>query len=194
MLPKAPIIRFIVVAAFVYASLLLAWNIVQKPYIAAFNKAAALLFSPISDQLAISIREISDQPVNGLDTEVVFHNAKAHSSATLPISLRQIGYLPMVVVIALLLATPWPLHRRLSGVSLGTALILVFVALRLWLIILTSLCGDSPIAVFHWSAAVQELVRFARETLADSLASTFFGPVVIWMGIAFRRSDRKLVC
>lgn len=105
------------------------------------------------------------------------------------ISSRQVGYLPTAVLLALIVATPIALTRRLRSLGLGIVLIHLFIALRIAVMLFWGSHKDwtppTPGASVFWSKAIEAAVMF----FGVGQPMGYIAPVVLWVLVSFRRED-----
>jgi hypothetical protein len=104
-------------------------------------------------------------------------------------STRYIGYIPVVLVVALLLATPLPWRRRLWALFWGMVLVHCFVAFVIFIIILHKYQESEALGLFQSEGCSKWLVNAAHEVFVAHIGPLFLAPVVIWIAVGFRRGD-----
>lgn len=105
------------------------------------------------------------------------------------INSRQVGYLPTAVLLALVVATPIALTRRLRSLGLGIVLIHVFIAIRIGVMLFYGSHKDwtppAPGTSDFWATAIQAAVKF----FCVGQPMGYIAPVVLWIFVSFRRED-----
>jgi hypothetical protein len=177
--------------AALYGLLMILWLAVAPAYAPAFRFASQLLFGSIGP-VTVRFEPLSQPEGRHLDTRMVFRHTQMGSGGSLAISSRFIGYAPTVIAAALVLATPLPRGRRVRALLWALGMIQAYVGLRLWLLILSLLCGQHEGAIFKMGPTADNVLGFAAELISNSLAGTYLGPIIIWAS-TFRRGDLNLL-
>lgn len=104
-------------------------------------------------------------------------------------SSRHLGYMPAVVLIALILATPIPWTRKLWAVLWGLLWVHLFVLLRFALLVVMIFHGDNPYSLFHWPPPWDTVLDEGTNILTVVPATEYVVPLILWMAVTFRRED-----
>lgn len=105
------------------------------------------------------------------------------------ISSRQVGYLPTVVLFALIVATPIALTRRLRSLGLGMVLIHVFIALRIGVMLFWGSHRDWTAVVTGEAGAWAKTIEAGVKFFGVGQPMGYIAPVVLWVFVSFRRED-----
>jgi hypothetical protein len=122
------------------------------------------------------------------DTLMVLQTKDAFGSlGMVRTSSRPIGYWPAAVFVALMLATPLPLIRRLIGLIVGLLAVHAFIALRVSIMLLKMGFADpsKKYRIFNPSPFWQDLWRRLDEVFADNPTFAYVVPVFLWLLIVF---------
>ena len=190
--PHKRIAGFVIRFLLVYTALVLPWPGIEAAYRAFFCSLGSTAFAAVG---AGSVRFVPDpQPRSDYDTLLVMTNLDApRSVGQMNQSSRRVGYLPTVVLIALVMATPIPWRRRWRALAMGLLMVTAFVVLRMSLPIIRDFSNPNPLQVFHPGPIGRWLLGFASPALLQAPASQFVGPIFIWALVAFRREDWSMV-
>ena len=104
-------------------------------------------------------------------------------------SSRHLGYMPAVVLIVLVLASPVVWHRRLWALLWGLILVHAFIAVRFGFILLSIFHGDKPYTLFRWDPPWDTFLEEAFIIIAEVPATIYVVPLLIWIAVTFRRAD-----
>ncbi len=100
---------------------------------------------------------------------------------------------PLSFLFALIVATPMTWKRRMIALASGGIACCVFILLRFSILIVVLFYGAAPHHVIKptdlWNAVLPRVSGFLTETMATS----FLVPLLIWVVVAFRRSDLERV-
>ena len=70
--------------------------------------------------------------------------------------------------------------------ALGFVLVNLFIAARLWIVLLSSFSDPNSLAMFHPGPIIRSILEFLMEVLYVSLVGGFIGPIIIWMIVCLR--------
>lgn len=178
------------------AILLAGWSVLARPYGDAFRALGeAATWAAGHGEVAFVARPPGDPAPQ--DTVIV---VPAHGDApawTLRCDSRFTGYLPTIVFVALLIATPLPWRRRRRAGLLGLLAVHAYVAARLALGLLVGLSRNAALApegalpAFLRHPAWLRTIQVAS-SIVDREPTLYVGvPVLIWFALTFRASDRE---
>ena len=127
-----PVLRFFGIAALVFGALLAAWPVLAAPYQWAFRTGAQIAFQFVwfGSEVVLEPDPRSGDP---FDTQIRVVERDGAASWAAATETRGAGYLPAIVFVALVAATPIPRRRRLRGLLIGGALVYAYVVFLLWL-------------------------------------------------------------
>ena len=158
--------------------------------------ANAVFHSMGSDRVAKFER--FDDPMGVYDTKM-FVGSQAlgrptYASSIGVNSVRQ-GYAPLVLVIALVLATPVPWPRKWRALLSGMLLVNLFIVLRVGVALLYgfSRVGLGSRRLLEVSGPEAWLLRQGDQILAGDLHLTYVVPLLIWLLVAVRMRDFRTV-
>lgn len=189
MLPHKTIARFLIGVTLICAILLAPWPPVRDAYAHAFRAAGELgigSWVPSRDVRFLP----STSPHDYHDTAIVLVNRETGETAELPaLSSRQWGYVPTVLIIALVLATPIPRRRRAWALIWGVLLVNAFIILRLAVLVVYAFGLGHPARLYVLSSFSTLVLRNLVEVLCDSIVTCAGVPFPIWILVSFRRTD-----
>jgi len=188
MLPPKQIAGFLLRLVLLYGILAVPWPAVQRAYSAAYAGAANALFGSFGSDGLVQFQR-SPKSARPADLELVIRKRGAPQVGRAPHDPILTGYLAMVEVIALILATPVSWSRRCKAMMWGMLLVHAYIWLRLEITLLHWFSGDSPLALYKPGPFWSKLLASAFELISVSPTSTFVVPIFIWILVSFRRSD-----
>lgn len=180
--------RFIVVAAMLFAAMVLAWRVVRPAYDRAFRAACNALFRHIAPQ---GETHFVVNPRYG-ETAIRLHKGEVRARRNVLIETWRWCWQPIAIVVALVLATPIPTSRRLRAVLLGMAAVHVWIAARIALRLLYKYASPGEVQQIDLGGFAFSLVEFLDRALLDSL-DIFAVPLLIWIVVTFRRGDGAIL-
>lgn len=194
---RRPLLRwFSLRCALGLALLLAAWPVLAGPYGDWFRTVgeASAWATGFAEVDFVARRPGDPEPK---DTVIVVPERGSVPGWTLRCDSRFTGYLPTIVFVALLLATPLPWRRRRRAVLSGLVLVHGYIVVRLALGLLVGLSRNAKLAptgampdfLLHplWLRSLQ-----ITSAIVDREPTIYVGiPVVIWIVATFRATDRE---
>lgn len=133
-------------------------------------------FSHLDVRMTLGNRSLVDSEGNG-QAEMV------------DLDTRSIGWLPTALTAALILATPIPWRRRCGALIGGIVLVHCFILFSLQ----TWIWDESPaLSLLRLSPFWKRVADELEYALITQLGASFSVPLVIWILVTFRRTDRTL--
>ncbi len=197
-----------------YGLFLCAWIVVQGFYanqlmgigkylFGNFRSNGVVIFQPISAQ------DKMDRALEDHDVTVLFLNEKIMKDlrqqaasqgktggfgARLELEKsnlisRTVGYLPTILVAALILASPLSKVRKMKALAAGLLLIHCFIAIKLWIYVLHEFSRREALSVVVLSPFWKNILSQLHYVLFLNIGTTVIVPVFIWILASFRRSD-----
>lgn len=192
--------------ALAYGLLVLAWPLLRPVFRPCYCALGNLLFDDglLGSDASAHFRplELSGQggvgPHAGLDAGldvglVLTKRGPPAVTARMENDSRLVGYMPMVSLVAFVLASPISWKRRRRALLLGLALVSAFVAVRMAIPILRDFSNPDALQVFHPGTFTRRLLEIAERALLRAPASFFVVPIFLWILVAFRREDWEIV-
>jgi len=200
MLPRNPIWRFTLAFCALYALFAVPWPGVQEAYSSLYRRVGNALFDPYGkrdvNEAGESVRlgrvEFHEAPTPDRTSDTIISTRLRGSRyiGDAEHSPRMSGYLPTVEFLALALATPVAWRRRLVGLVVGTALVQVFVALRIWIALTYWFSTpDTPWRMYEWRPSVWKALSLAQEAINVAPVASFAVPALLWLILLFRPAD-----
>lgn len=189
--PPSRVLIFALWVTAIMAALLTPWPGLDRAYAAGFREVANVLFGSIGADGSTQF-EPTPQTGTGMDTLMSLGNRSTGAKAYAPLSVRMIGYIPTVLVIALCLATParWP--RRLTVLAIAMLLIQGFVALRVCLRLVEVFSAGDTLAIHEFGPVAEGTIITLSQVLSVSLFGSFVAPVLIWAAVGLRPADWQI--
>lgn len=177
--------------ALVYTALIVPWPGVNAPYGRAFRALVGAAYSRDDARLLVYLRAAEHPPRAEIDTEIVVATKPANASGDLPARLlgldtRSVGWVPLALLVALIVATPVPWRRRLVALALGLILINTYVLFVVGVYLWNETAGATT---WTWLPYAPALGDALEETFVTQLGPSFVVPVLIWAAVTFRRPD-----
>lgn len=217
--PRNLLIRFFAVAGLIFAIFMAPWPGLEKGYAAAFRTGGDVTFSRTfwfwtqarvrfldlrADDLVGKINTVIPGKLppgvvppraSGVkDTLMVLMNTDTPASTgQLRTSSRYIAYVPTVMVIAMILATPLARSQRIRALIWGLIWVHAFVALRISLTLAAKgFAAEKVYALFHPGQFMSGLLTRLETLLSDDPTVSFIFPAFLWFVLAMRPWRREL--
>jgi hypothetical protein len=174
--------------ALIYTLSIMAWLAIGGAYGAVFRTTAEFLFGSFGRHGFVRFEPLA-MASGDMDTAVLLRNQETRADGRDVISSRRLGYIPTAFLTALVLATPIPFQRRWRALLWGLALIHVYVATRVLLILLWDFNGSHAWALYTPGPFGSALLSGLALLFGAALSGCYIGPIFIWIITTFRTSD-----
>ena len=184
-------LRSVALFAALYAILLGLWPLVGGWYSAAFRAGGAAAFGSIGSDGVVKFKPADAAVSGGVHENRIYLYNRRNPNAYFQMtnSTRYVGYLPTILVAALVLATPVSRERRAWSMLWGLGAVHVFIALRLGVVLLGAFCGEGPWCLWRPSPFWASVLASTGDGLSNSPPISFIVPVFIWLVVTVRRED-----
>lgn len=196
-----PIKRFVLIFLGIYGVLLAAghWGGLGDAYQKLIQSAGNGIFQEMwSDGLA-DFQVEKDPLQKGMDTVIMLVNreelgkARAENRSVNVIKVYfsswQSGFLSTAFLLALVLASPVPMRRKLISAGIGLLLITLFVLFRLWINLMFSWDENPKLGVVEYSSFSSGLIQFLDGVFVKHIVVSFVVPLVLWILVTFGKGD-----
>jgi hypothetical protein len=196
---RSSFVRFLLGVTLVYAAFIAPWPGLGEAYRAWFRGLGNAAFARGSGRWYVQFEDLPQGERRSLDTRIILANreqtdAAGHTPARmLDLDIRGVGWVPVVLTIALILASPIPWRRRIGALAVGLACIHTFVLLSLGCFLLDNADAPAGPALVALSPFARMIVSGLDELLITQLGAGFVVPVAIWAATTFRRGDLALL-
>ncbi len=182
---------FFLKAALVYGVLFLPLNIFDGTYENFYRKCNSYFFSELQSVGHVRFtkgKEPATTHINIWNQNQVQPDGKVNS-AKADVNTRYRGYLPTILFLSLLLASPVPWKRKTISLVTGFILVTAFVMFKAWLG-LVYVCQNNPfLELFNFSGNKKYLVDRCLDIFFHSTGSILYFVVAIWILVTFRKQD-----
>lgn len=192
MLSSRHVVRFLVRFLLVYVLLMLPWPGVADGYRVLFINGWRVLIVSFASAGSSGI-ESYDDAQHDTDSRLWVQNRRSDARVQVDIDSRQTGYLPTVVTLSLILATPTPWRRRGRALCWGLTLVHVFVGLRLAALVLYGAHRPLPDGMDADPTLTAATVGAAVTLFGVGHGVSYIVPVVIWVLVSVRRGDLAML-
>ncbi|MEO8145979.1 MAG: hypothetical protein ABI723_00015 [Bacteroidia bacterium] len=195
MLKAKPVLLFLIKATVIYALLAAPFSFYNTLYGVFYRATAKVFFDKINHTGFVLFSEGRENYIThfNLGNDALVKPDKTTDTVYDDVNIRYRGYLPLVLLIALVLASPVAGKRKAYGLLIGAVAVTLIVMLKQWLHILY-LCGHNPwLMLYNLSEGQKKTIDFIYSNYVSTLPPTLFLVVAIWILITFRRDDLKLL-
>ncbi len=201
------VVRFAIIVVVAYTGLTLSWSTLDRAYASWFRSTGNIVFSQFwlwseakvqfvdlhaDDMRAqVNAKLPGSLPTNfklpkhdGVqDTLLMLRNKNTPADVGfLRTSSRILGYTPLAILIALVLATPTKWIRKLWMMLWGMLLVHLFIAVRISVILLQDgYAADKAYALFHPGPFMQDVFDRGKTILADNPTFSYLASVFLWL-------------
>lgn len=180
------ILRFFVLALFLYVLLILPWPGVREGYRALYQTTGQALFGRFGAEGRVRYEVRPDDELYDLD---VVLGKRGVGEVPAKMDTRRVGYVPVAVIVALVLATPVPWGRKWRALAWGFVLVNLFVVFRSTLQLLYLYGNPSPVRLYELSPFWEAMLARTYELFFVAPACTSVVPALVWVAVTFRRED-----
>lgn len=205
MSPRKRVISFFICLVALYVLLVAAWPLWRTAYLTAYCAAGNLLFSRFGTGASVQFKLLAPPEAHAdAVAQIVNYSVPPNSewvgatiTRNLKLNVHDYAYLPTVMVMSLILATPLAWRRRMRALALGGLLLAAFLILWVGLSLLDTISDPAlpiPTHGYILSREAKTVVRFLSDNVLDSVnACAFIAPIFIWIVAAFGPKDREWV-
>jgi len=166
---------FLLIASLVYASGLLLWPLVDAPCASGLAGVSRLaLFDAIGDDARLRVAADPDEP-GAIDLAVI--DVASGRGAEIGASVRFLLWRPLVILVALICATPVSLSDRFGSLALSLPILFLLTLARIWLrgvtLALDVEAVDPP-------GVVEGGLRFLDDVARTGAANLLLEPLILW--------------
>jgi hypothetical protein len=192
---KRTILRFVLIAALIYGIFAIPFSWIDEGYGKFYRATGKLFFSHFAgsgfarfsstedpELTKINIGNYSQkQPNGGIRTK------------SAEFSTRDRGYLPTLLLLTLIFASPVPKKRKLVAILAGFIIIMVWIITKQWIHILRITSENPWLGLFDFSATRENILLFLYNGIVFSLTPSFTFAVIAWFLVTFRIEDISLI-
>jgi hypothetical protein len=195
MLRTKPLLFFIIKAVVIYLILVAPFSFYDEFYGKIYRGIASPIFNHVGGNGFTRFTEVKDKAITlvnlGNSTQIK-KDGTAETTYGL-LNVRYLAYLPTVLLISLILASPVPWKRKLISLVAGLLLVTAFIMFLQWLFIMFLAVRAPWINLSGITEAKTNFINFGYKYLVDMPGFSRFLVVVIWLLVTFRMDDLKIL-
>lgn len=187
---------FLLKAVILYGLLALPLPFFNEMYGAFYRSIATACFEKFGDGGLVKFEKQQGVYTTRI---VILNTRKARADGALyggscEINSRYYGYVPTILLISLIIASPVPRKRKLVALLVGLILLYALILFKQWIILLT-LCdqGGAELGLMTFNSFQLKLLRITSNILYKSVSPVMYFTVAIWLLVTFRMEDLRAV-
>ena len=197
---KKPVGRFVILFIIIYGLFLLTSPMTEKWFANYYIHFGRSLFYSFVDKGAVGFVELKETKQPKFSIEIRLANRevmnkamdanKPYQDVRLEASSWYSGFLPMILLVSLIAATPfigW--KRKLLALFFGLLLVHVLIWVQLYIQILYEFDRNEFLQVMSFSSFEQKAMDILHYLFVESMGLKFVIPVFIWILVTFRKGD-----
>lgn len=195
------LVRFLLqfIAAYVVLSLL--WSPLKNVQAEFFRQKTAFFFGNFKSNggVVFSKQNQTDEKIvaslfnKQLREEAQTKRQKGFKVNKLPMDSKNIAYLPIILFLSLLFATPISWKRKGWALLWGLILLQLFIFFKLYIKILWSFNGVDWLDVVHLQGFGLKLVSGLNYLFVQHIGTAVIVPVFIWILVSFKKEDKQML-
>jgi len=193
MLRSKTILLFLLQAFIIYGLLSLPFSVYDDAYGNFYRKMARSCFGEFRDNGFVKFSECREPKVTleNIGNYTLVHPDGSAKTATDTFNTRYLGYIPTILLISLVLASPVPWKRRLISLAAGLILVTLLILFKHWLRLLW-LCNENTwLQLTNFTDTNNKLFNFIYNFISVSSSTVLYFVVAIWLLVTFRAGDFK---
>ena len=188
---------FVLRFAFIYGLFIIPWPGWSAAYSGAFDAVGNVVFAHDSGARFVHFETFRQtRGLASIDTRIVLGNRdQADSTGKGPAQMlgfdtRSICLMPTALTVALILATPIPWPRRLLALAGGLVLIHLFILFTVWVYLWNE---STKVDLVSLSLFWKQIADGLEYTFVTQMGISFTAPVLIWIAVTFRWTERPKI-
>jgi hypothetical protein len=133
-------------------------------------------------------KEITEVVIGNYNVRNPDNTAKAFQ---FEVNTRYLGYLPTILLISLILASPVSWRRRLIALMIGIILVTAAVMFKQWIELLAVSNKHDWLQLIHFSPGQQKWLGYAYNGISRAASAILYFVVAVWLMVTFRLNDLK---
>jgi hypothetical protein len=191
MLRSKTLLLFLLKALLIYGLLSAPISYYDEAYGQFYRKIAEIFFSKFRDNGFVKFKEWKE-PVTthvNLGSYALVRPDGTSKTVTNDINTRYLGYIPTILLFALVIASPVSWKRRLIAMAVGLVLVTFLIMFKQWISLLW-LCDQYPwLQLTSFTDTGRKILNFTYRFISVSSSSVLYFVVAIWLLVTFRVED-----
>ena len=183
---------FLLKVVVIYALLALPLSFYDQLYGDFYRKIAGSFFNTFRETGLVRFKEGAKPEITHINIgNKDLPRGPGGAIKTLPIDIntRYLGYLPTILLISLVVASPVPWKRKLIALALGLALVTLLILFKQYISLLWR-CDQNPwLQLTDYGDKGKALLNSTYHFIAVTSSSVLYFVVAIWLLVTFRLDD-----
>ena len=195
MLNKKTLLLFLLKAALIYGLLAIPLSFYDETYGKFYRACGKTLFDTFRGD---GFAKFEDGPAREITQVGIGNYALVRPDNTamvfaFAINTRYLGYLPTILLICLILASPVPWKRKIVALMIGFLLVTCLIMFKQWIELLVICEQNSWLKLTDFSPTQKKMLDFGNKVLSKNSSTILYFVVAIWLLITFRLDDVRPV-
>jgi hypothetical protein len=193
MLNKKTLLLFLLKAVLLYGLLAAPLSFYDKGYANFYRACGKVFFSTFRATGFVQFMEEEKHEI----TRVIIGNYSLRRpdntvvAFAFEINTRYLGYMPTILLICLVLASPVPWKRKLISLVVGFTLVTALIMFKQWIELLTLCEQNSWLQLTSFSPTQKKFLDMANKGFSLAASTILYFVVAIWLLVTFRLDDLK---
>lgn len=195
MLRSKTLLLFLLKAIVIYGLLSAPFSYFDETYGKFYRKVATASFGKFRETGVVLFSEMKDPVMthtNMANYLLVLPNG-TYDTAAIDINTRILGYLPTILLIALVLASPVPWKRKLFALVTGLILVMLLILFKHWISLLWLSEQNPFLKLTHFTGLSKKILTFVNAFISTYSFTVPYFVVGIWLLVTFRVEDLKVI-
>ena len=193
MLSRKTLLLFLLKASLLYGFLSLPFSFYDEYYGKFYRETGKLIFGKFRDDGVVLFNPKPGKTMTHINIgnkAQVKPNGSFDTAAT-DINTRYLGYIPAILILSLVLASPVPWKRKLLALIAGLILVTLLVLFKQWISLLWLCETNSWLNLTHFGPTGKKILEFSNKVFCESSSTVLYFVVGIWLLVTFRLDDFK---
>lgn len=193
MLSSKTLLLFLLKAAVLYGLLSAPISMFDEAYGNFYRKMAGNVFGKFRESGFVKFSEMEAPAMTHLNigNYLLPLPDGSFDTAAVDINTRILGFLPTVLLISLVVASPVTWKRKLFALATGLVLVMLLVLFKQWIFLLDQCVQNDWLKLAEFTGFSKTIFTFTNKFISTSSFTVAYFVVVIWLLVTFRIEDLK---
>ncbi|MCX6231290.1 MAG: hypothetical protein NTZ33_07080 [Bacteroidetes bacterium] len=195
MLKNKPLLMFLIKAILIYSLLAAPFSFYDGMYGKFYRACSQKLFHRFHDTGFVQFSEGKQKYNTNFNIgnyKIIISNTSAQATIG-EINTRYRGYLPTILLISLIIASPVQWKRKFYGLIIGLVILNAYIFLKQWIDILYTSVNTSWLKLYDYNESQKKILEEVYLIFIKNFGLIWVVVVIIWMIVTFRKDDLKLL-
>ena len=193
MLRSKTLLLFLLKAVIIYGLLSLPLSFYDEVYGNFYRKVSEVFFSKFRETGFVKFSECKEPAKTHINVGnyALVRPDGSCDTATADINTRYLGFIPTILLISLVMASPVSWKRRLIALVAGLILVTLLIIFKQWISLLWLCEINTWLPLTNFTGASKKLLTFANTFISDSASTVLYFVVAVWLLVTFKAEDFK---